>query len=174
MRNHGFEPDRNASSPCHRGNPYPCLLRSPFPIFHGPRLTAAPSFSDLELSFVPVRTGLVGRNGSGKTTLLKLLFGEVRPHSGMVTVNGTLGILHQTVQVDPDETVADIFGIGEALALLRRADSGEATTEELASADWTLEARLRPLSAVSGWMCGPKRLLRHCRAGRARGLVWQR
>src|ERR1700739_281571 len=78
-------------------------------------------FSDLELSFLPVRTGLVGRNGAGKTTLLKLIFGEARPHSGMVTVNGTVGILHQAVQVDPDETVADIFGIGKALALLRRA-----------------------------------------------------
>src|SRR5215813_12027004 len=98
--------------------------------------------SRLELSFAPVRTGLVGRNGIGKTTLLKLISGEVRPHSGAVTVNGTLGILHQTIQVDPGEIVADIFGIGEALALLRRADRGEATTEELANADWTLEARV--------------------------------
>ncbi|WP_024514700.1 ABC-F family ATP-binding cassette domain-containing protein [Bradyrhizobium sp. Tv2a-2] len=98
--------------------------------------------SDLELSFAPVRTGLVGRNGAGKTTLLRLISGDVRPHSGMVTVNGTLGVLHQTIQLDPSETVADIFGIGEALALLRRADSGEATAEELANADWTLEARV--------------------------------
>lgn len=99
-------------------------------------------FSDLELSFGPERTGLVGRNGVGKTTLLKLISGGMLPHSGKVTVNGTLGTLRQAVRVDPNETVADLFGIAEALALLRRADSGEATAEELAAADWTLEARL--------------------------------
>jgi len=98
--------------------------------------------SDLELSFAPVRTGLVGRNGAGKTTLLKLISGEARPHSGTVAVNGSLGILHQTIQIERGETVADIFGIADALALLRRADRGEATTEELAKADWTLEARV--------------------------------
>jgi ATPase subunit of ABC transporter with duplicated ATPase domains len=99
-------------------------------------------FSDLELSFAPVRTGLVGRNGAGKTTLLKLIAGELRPHSGTVTVNGTLGILHQAIEVAQGETVSDIFGIREPLALLRRADRGKATAEELATADWTLEARV--------------------------------
>jgi ATPase subunit of ABC transporter with duplicated ATPase domains len=44
--------------------------------------------------------------------------------------------------VGPDEKVADLFGAGEALALLRRAEDGEATAEEIADADWTLEARI--------------------------------
>ncbi|MGO4704434.1 ABC-F family ATP-binding cassette domain-containing protein [Microvirga sp. 2MCAF38] len=98
--------------------------------------------SDLELTFGPERAGLVGRNGIGKTTLLKLISAELSPHSGTVTVNGTLGILRQTVQVDSGETIADLFGIAEALAILRRAESGEATVEELAGADWTLVARV--------------------------------
>jgi ATPase subunit of ABC transporter with duplicated ATPase domains len=98
--------------------------------------------SDVDLSFGPERAGLVGRNGTGKTTLLKLISGELRPHSGTVTVDGTLGILRQIVQADPDETIADLFGIAEALDLLRRADSGNATADELADADWTLEARV--------------------------------
>ncbi len=97
---------------------------------------------DLELSFGTERTGLVGRNGVGKTTLLKLISGEMRPQSGAITVNGTVGILRQTVQVDPAETIADLFGVAEALALHRRAECGEATAEELAEADWTLEARI--------------------------------
>jgi ATPase subunit of ABC transporter with duplicated ATPase domains len=99
-------------------------------------------FSDLELSLAPVRTGLVGRNGVGKTTLLKLIASELRPHAGTVAVTGTLGLLRQAIQVDRCETVADIFGAHEALAVLRRADRGEATAEEIANADWTLEARV--------------------------------
>jgi ATPase subunit of ABC transporter with duplicated ATPase domains len=46
------------------------------------------------------------------------------------------------VQVQPEETVADLFGATEALAILRRAEAGAATAEELASADWMLEARI--------------------------------
>jgi ATPase subunit of ABC transporter with duplicated ATPase domains len=102
------------------------------------------------LGFGPERAGLVGRNGAGKTTLLKLISGELRPHAGSVAVSGSLGVLRQTVQVDLGETVADLFGIAEALALLRRAESGEATAEELADVDWTLEARVAAALARLG------------------------
>lgn len=101
-----------------------------------------PLFSNLDLSFGPERTGLVGRNGVGKTTLLKLVSGEIRPQAGAVSFGGSLGVLSQAVQVGPDETVADLFGASEALAVLRRAEAGEGTAEEIGSADWTLEARL--------------------------------
>src|SRR5579883_1446482 len=58
-----------------------------------------PLLSELDLSFTAERTGLVGRNGVGKTTLLKLIAGEAAPQAGRVSVNGTLGVLRQTVQV---------------------------------------------------------------------------
>lgn len=106
--------------------------------------------SDLELTFGPERAGLVGRNGIGKTTLLKLMSGEPRPHTGSVTVNGVLGILRQTIQAPPHETVASLFGIADALALLRRAENGEASADELADADWTLEARVASALARVG------------------------
>jgi ATPase subunit of ABC transporter with duplicated ATPase domains len=99
-------------------------------------------FSRLDLSFDADRTGLVGRNGVGKTTLLKLIAGELQPQAGTVWVTGTFGILRQIVQIDPAETVADVFGVRQALALLRRAERGEASAQELALADWTLEARI--------------------------------
>ena len=101
-----------------------------------------PLFSHLDLSFDAERTGLVGRNGVGKTTLLKLVSGELRPQSGTASVNGSIAILRQTVQVDPNETVADLLGVTEALTLLARAERGEATAEEVGEADWTLEARI--------------------------------
>jgi ATPase subunit of ABC transporter with duplicated ATPase domains len=101
-----------------------------------------PLLSGLDLSFGPERTGLVGRNGVGKTTLLKLISAELVPQAGKVSVDGTLGVLRQSVQVAPEETVASLFGIVEALDLLRRAERGEANAEALADADWTLEARV--------------------------------
>ncbi len=99
--------------------------------------------SDLELSFGAERAGLVGRNGVGKSTLLRLITGELRPLSGTISINGTIGMLHQAVQVGADQTVADLFGTTDALALLRRAENGTAGIDELADADWTIEDRMR-------------------------------
>ena len=113
-------------------------------------------FSDLELTFGVGRAGLVGRNGIGKTTLLKLISGELRSHTGSITVNGTLGILRQTIQATPGEAIANLFGITDALALLRRAENGEACAEELADADWTLEARVASALARLGLDAAPE------------------
>ena len=99
-------------------------------------------FANLDLSFGVERAGLVGRNGVGKTTLLKLISGELAPHAGGVSINGALGSLRQIVQPDPVDRIADLFGCADALAILRRAEAGQATDDELATADWTLDARL--------------------------------
>ena len=99
-------------------------------------------FSDLDLSFGPERTGLVGRNGVGKTTLFKLIAGEVLPASGSVATSGKLAVLTQSSTQVSAETVADLFGATPALALLERAERGDATSSEIADVDWTLEARL--------------------------------
>ncbi|MCA6125463.1 ABC-F family ATP-binding cassette domain-containing protein [Bradyrhizobium sp. WSM 1704] len=98
--------------------------------------------SSIDLNFGPERTGLVGRNGVGKTTLLALIAGERVPQSGTVSVQGRVAMLRQAVQVKPDERVVDLFCAREALATLRRAERGLATTEELADIDWTLDARI--------------------------------
>ena len=101
-----------------------------------------PLFSNLDLTFGTGRTGLVGRNGVGKTTLLRLITGELVPASGSVTVIGRIGVLRQSVQPGPDETIADLFGLRAGLDLLARAMAGAAGADELAEADWTLDARL--------------------------------
>lgn len=114
-----------------------------------------PVLANLDLSFGGERTGLVGRNGVGKSTLLRLIAGDLPAQSGEVSITGTLGMLRQTVQADPHETVADLFGASDALALLRRADRGEAGAEELAHADWTLEARMMAALGRLGLQAGP-------------------
>ncbi|HAC60252.1 MAG TPA: ABC transporter, partial [Rhodobiaceae bacterium] len=67
-------------------------------------------FSDLDLQFGPVRTGLVGRNGTGKTTLLKLLTGELPPLSGEARLHVPHAVLDQHVSlIDRGLSVAENF-----------------------------------------------------------------
>jgi ATPase subunit of ABC transporter with duplicated ATPase domains len=114
-----------------------------------------PLFTDLDLSFSAGRTAVVGRNGVGKTTLLKLITGELAPRSGTVAVNGTVGTLRQAVQVGARDTIAGLFGVESALALLRRAEAGTTGAEELADADWALESRLDQALRDVGLDAGP-------------------
>ena len=100
-------------------------------------------FDDLSLSFRPGRTGLVGRNGTGKTTLLRLIAGELAPVAGNISRPSSIGFLRQNPDQLPDATLAEIFGVSDQLHILERAERGEATAEDLAIADWTLEARLQ-------------------------------
>lgn len=109
-----------------------------------------PVFSHLNLIFSAERVGIVGRNGVGKTSLLKLLSGEYEPTAGKVIADGTVAMLRQSVQVGPEDTIADLFGIAGQLTILRRAEAGLATEAELAEADWTLETRLASALARVG------------------------
>ncbi|MFZ5781087.1 MAG: ABC-F family ATP-binding cassette domain-containing protein [Pseudomonadota bacterium] len=109
-----------------------------------------PLFTDLNLSFERERTGLVGRNGVGKSTLLALVEGRLSPQAGIVDARGKIGVLRQVVQVGPTEAVADLFGVRDALVVLQRAEAGEASVDELALADWTLEARIAAALARTG------------------------
>ncbi|MEJ6784726.1 ABC-F family ATP-binding cassette domain-containing protein [Aminobacter sp. Piv2-1] len=111
--------------------------------------------SDLSLNFETGRTGLVGRNGVGKSTLLHLIAGPLQPQAGKLSVSGTIGLLRQSAQVSPGETVADLFGASDGLDLLRRAEAGLAEVDEYADADWTLETRIEAALARVGLSAGP-------------------
>jgi ATPase subunit of ABC transporter with duplicated ATPase domains len=108
-----------------------------------------PLLSNLDLSFGPGRTGLVGRNGTGKSTLLRIIAGSIPPASGSVTISGTLGMLDQTVQVAA-HTMADHLGVREPLAILGRLEQGLGTADDAANANWTLQSDIDATLAELG------------------------
>lgn len=107
-------------------------------------------FDDLSLAFGRERTAVVGRNGAGKTTLLRLIAGLDTPGEGSVARAGTVGWLAQVAEPGLDETVADTLGAGPGLAVLARVLAGEGTADDLAEADWTLEARIAEVMGEVG------------------------
>ena len=107
--------------------------------------------SNIDLTYGQERVGLVGRNGVGKTTLLAAITGEHVPQSGRVIVNGAVELLRQDVQLRAGAAVIDLFGARDALDLLRRAERGEASAEDVAEVDWTLETRLASALARVGF-----------------------
>ncbi|WP_339109988.1 ABC-F family ATP-binding cassette domain-containing protein [Thioclava sp. GXIMD4216] len=119
----------------------------------------APLLTDLNLTFGPERTGIVGRNGIGKSTLLRLISGDQLPAAGQVRVTGSIAMMRQEALERPDDVIADLFGARPALDLLDRAEAGLADVDELADADWTLPARMEAELLRCGLPVGPQTLL---------------
>lgn len=124
-----------------------------------------PLFTALELSFASQRTGLIGRNGTGKSTLLRIIAGRIAPAAGSVSIQGSIGMLEQSVQVAPDTSIAQQLGVTDGLDRLDRLERGEGSVDDAGEADWSLPGRIesalhqvslpgyapdRPLSSLSG------------------------
>lgn len=119
-----------------------------------------PLFSGLDLSFGNERTGLIGRNGTGKSSLLRIIAGQLAPASGSVTLQGSIGMLDQSVQVLPHSTVGDHLGVADELARLDRLEQGLGSVEDAGEADWSLPGRIETALADVGLPAyAPDRLL---------------
>ncbi|MFJ7628647.1 ribosomal protection-like ABC-F family protein [Streptomyces sp. NPDC097595] len=104
-----------------------------------------PVFAGLSFSVGSGRTGLVAPNGSGKSTLLKLLAGELRPSSGSVTVDGTLGYLPQSLPLTGDLSVSEVLGVDAVIRALDAVESGDVDEKHFAviGDDWDIEEHTR-------------------------------
>ncbi|MET8809029.1 ribosomal protection-like ABC-F family protein [Streptomyces sp. NPDC004546] len=104
-----------------------------------------PVFHDLSFAVTAGRTGLVAPNGSGKSTLLKLIAGELKPATGSVVVDGTLGYLPQSLPLAGDLTVAEVLGVAGVIRALDAVESGDVSEEHFTTIgdDWDIEERTR-------------------------------
>lgn len=102
-----------------------------------------PLLADVDLSLTAHATGLVGRNGTGKSTLLRVIAGEMKPLSGTVTVEGPVARLRQDLLQTNGRTVAELLGVDETLAALRRIEAGSTGQQDYDTVgdDWDVEAR---------------------------------
>ncbi|MFH8607168.1 ABC-F family ATP-binding cassette domain-containing protein [Streptomyces sp. NPDC018029] len=100
-------------------------------------------FDDLQVTFGPGRTGLIGVNGSGKSTLLKLIAGELTPTDGAVRVAGEVGYLPQNVTLDTGLRVDEVLGIAATRAALHAIEAGDVREEHFTTVgdDWDVEER---------------------------------
>lgn len=97
-------------------------------------------------------TGLVGRNGAGKTTLLRLIAGELTPTSGSLHRPPDTAYLPQHLILDTARGVADLLGVGPALAAVRAIAAGDVDAGHFDAVgdDWDVEARAGAALADAG------------------------
>ena len=132
----------------------------------------------LHFSIGRERLGLVGRNGVGKTVLAQLLAGvlpdgassgpashgsggsstgmsagmSAGTSTGTLIRNGRVHLVAVPLLPHDRRSVADLMGLGAALAAVERLSAGHATPEDLALADghWHLHARMSQALADAG------------------------
>jgi ATPase subunit of ABC transporter with duplicated ATPase domains len=83
-------------------------------------------------------SALIGANGAGKSTLLKIIRGDVKPDSGVVSIDGGLGVMDQFVgHLRDDSTVRDLLVSVAPAAVRAAAQALEAAENALIEDDTT-------------------------------------
>lgn len=96
-------------------------------------------------------TALIGQNGAGKTTLLRIVRGDVRPHGGVVTIDGSLGVMDQFIGHGlPGQTVHDLL-ITVAPARIGGAARELEDAENALIASDDLDAQMRYAAAIADY-----------------------
>ncbi|MDA4893057.1 ATP-binding cassette domain-containing protein [Streptomyces sp. MS2A] len=96
-------------------------------------------------------SALIGPNGAGKTTLLRVIRGEQAPDSGVVTIDGSLGVMDQFIGHGREgETVHDLL-VRVAPARIRTAAEALDAAENALIEDDTHDTQMRYASAIADY-----------------------
>ncbi|CAL4860734.1 ATP-binding cassette domain-containing protein [Microbacterium sp. MM2322] len=96
-------------------------------------------------------TALIDQNGAGKTTLMRVVRGDLTPHGGVVSVDGSLGVMDQFVGHGGDgQTVHDLL-IEVSPARIARAARELETAENALIDNDVLDSQLRYASALADY-----------------------
>ncbi|MCI1959082.1 MAG: ABC-F family ATP-binding cassette domain-containing protein [Clostridia bacterium] len=92
------------------------------------------------------RVGFIGKNGCGKTTLMKIIFGELKPDSGKVTIGQTvkIGYYSQEFENDDKNKLSYMDSDKKVLDYIRDTAEYVKTDDGLVSASQMLEKFLFP------------------------------
>ncbi|WP_067242241.1 ABC-F family ATP-binding cassette domain-containing protein [Microbacterium resistens] len=96
-------------------------------------------------------SALIGPNGAGKTTLLRVIRGEQAPDSGVVTIDGSLGVMDQFIGHGREgETVHDLL-VRVAPARIRTAAEALDAAENALIEDDTHDTQMRYASVIADY-----------------------
>ncbi|MEI3842993.1 MULTISPECIES: ABC-F family ATP-binding cassette domain-containing protein [unclassified Microbacterium] len=96
-------------------------------------------------------SALIGPNGAGKTTLLRVIRGEQAPDSGVVTIDGSLGVMDQFIGHGREgETVHDLL-VRVAPERIRAAAEALDAAENALIEDDTHDTQMRYASAIADY-----------------------
>ncbi len=101
------------------------------------------ALEQLNGTFNPGKTGLIGSNGAGKSTLLRLIAGKLKATSGKIRAQGDIGYLPQNLTLQADATIADLLGIRPTLNAMRAIEAGDIQQRyfDRIGDDWDIESR---------------------------------
>lgn len=96
-------------------------------------------------------SALIGPNGAGKSTLLRIIRGDVAPDSGVVTIDGSLGVMDQFIgHGEAGTTVHDLL-VRVAPARIRAAAEALEAAENALIDDETERTQMRYATALADY-----------------------
>lgn len=106
-------------------------------------------FSNLNLSVIKSKAGLIGENGTGKTTLLRIISGDKIASRGTVIREGKIVLFPQDFSSFYNQTVSEVLLVKDKIESLDKIFNGSGNEKdfEIIGEDWNLYERIKKIFA---------------------------